>query len=209
MLVLSRRVNESIVINEEVTVRVLDVGVGHARVEASGGVEVIERRLRTRCDAGPHECSLSLPGGVSVQAIETRRGVVRLGVEAPPNVPIRRDLVSPAVVSLQAAIKDSRSFLTPGQHEHLTGVWMRLGWWGDPEATRDLRIERAHGFWELRVRGSVLGRATVSVYFAWLPESRTIVVLGVARRRWSGPTPRHIVIRIDNRLRAYLDSLPG
>jgi hypothetical protein len=40
------------------------------------------------------------------------------------------------------------------------------------------------------------------VFFAFLPKSRKIIVLGSIKKEAEGQTPRHIVLRMRGRLRA-------
>lgn len=108
------------------------------------------------------------------------------------------------VVVLEAAKKEGRAFLTPGQYEHIVQLEQELVEFGSSKLRPDLDIRQLEGtLWELRDKGGVLGKKNVRVYFAFLSERHEIVVLSTYKKEDDGPLPRHIVIRVKNRLRHY------
>jgi carbon storage regulator CsrA len=214
MLVLSRRANEALVIAGSITVRVLEVRAEEVHLQAERGTNPGRRRRAIRIPARRRMEGFGLPGNVSVRIVDIASGVVRLGIQAPPEVAILRGELwqtprrtNIQVVPLEAAIADARGFLNAGQREHLKDIWQRLQEWGDTGATRDLRVEKVENLWQLKVRGSVLGRINVRVFFSWVPARREIVILGAIKKEEEVKTPRHVVIRMQNRLRVYLNRL--
>ena len=96
MLILSRQVDESIVIGRDVLVTPTDVDAGGARVIARGTM------VGGPDDGGRFDAVHELAAGQSfhvgpmivVTLVEVRGGFARLGVHAPKSMPVRRKEVA-------------------------------------------------------------------------------------------------------------------
>jgi hypothetical protein len=115
--------------------------------------------------------------------------------------PTRRQVV--AVIAV--AKKEGRSFLSPAQYLHVTDLVKQLTGFGVRQFESNLRIEPLGDFWELKDKGGVLRRLNVRVYFAHVDQRNEIVVLSTYKKEDDGPAPAHIIYRLKNRLRLYLD----
>jgi sRNA-binding carbon storage regulator CsrA len=203
MILLARRVNEALVISQSVTVRVVTITDQEVSIETeckAGAVGAIpSRHLCRRNDR------IELPGPVVLQIVDIQPNQVRISVDAPPNVTIHRaELLCYTLKVLAGAAKDCEGFLTPGQRCHVRDLWWRLSAWGNNSELSDLRVEKLQGsLWELKAKGSVLGKTNVRIYFAPLAKQRQVVILGVWKKEQVGKTPSHILRRMQNRLRVY------
>jgi carbon storage regulator CsrA len=212
MLVLSRRAHETLVVNNRITIHVLQVKEGEVTIfmETCQGTKEGGHQMSRRGDE-----SFELPGNITVRVIKVEGGKVRLGIEAPRQTPIHRHEAwrgargapKTRLVPLKVAIKDGRGFLSAGQYLHVADIVRRLADWNNPEEIKDLRIEPIQGLWELKEKGGILGRINVRVVFAYLKDRDEIVVLGAFKKENEGQTPKHIIIRMHNRLRVYLEEV--
>lgn len=108
------------------------------------------------------------------------------------------------IIPLSVAIKEARAFLNEAQYLHVVGLVRRLSEFGNEEAMSDMRIEKiAQSIWELKDKGGVLGKINLRVFFGHLTNRELIIVLGAIKKENQHSTPRHIVIRMHNRLRDY------
>jgi hypothetical protein len=106
----------------------------------------------------------------------------------------------PQIVRLEA-----REFMTMGQYVHVMDFVKQLVGFGTQTFDRTMRIEQLEEFWELKEKGSVLGRLNVRIYFAYVKVHNRIVLLSAYKKEDDGATPRHIILRLKNRLRMYLN----
>ena len=102
---------------------------------------------------------------------------------------------------LAVAKREGRSSLSPGQYLHLKDIIKRLVHFNRPKEIADLRIEPVEDFFELKEKGSVLGRINVRVYFGFFPNLGEVVVVKTYKKEEDGKTPRHVVINVQARLR--------
>lgn len=109
------------------------------------------------------------------------------------------------VAVLAVAKKEARGFLSAGQYLHMTDLVKQLTGFGIRHFESNLRIEPFGDFWELKDKGGVLGRLNVRVYFAHVDARNEVVVLSTYKKEDDGPAPTHIMYRLKNRLRMYLD----
>jgi hypothetical protein len=111
---------------------------------------------------------------------------------------IWQEVFVPQIVRLEA-----REFLTIGQYVHVTDFVKQLVGFGRKDYDRTMRIEEIQGFWELKEKGSVLGKINLRVYFTYVSESNKIVILSAYKKEDDGAAPPHIILRLKERLRAY------
>ncbi len=99
---------------------------------------------------------------------------------------------------LAKAAREGRKILSGVQYAHAVRQANLLKDWGSPEMC-PLRIEAVEDFYELKLKGSVLGKTNLRIFFAIFAE--LIVLLGVYKKEEEGDLPKHVVIRISNRHR--------
>lgn len=109
-----------------------------------------------------------------------------------------------AVVVLRAPKKEGHEILNDFQYWHVAKVIMRLADFGDKAAIADLRINPFGKYWALKLKGGVLKKVNLRVYFAFLGDRREIVILKTYKKEEEGQAPPHIEITLDDRLEDYL-----
>jgi hypothetical protein len=108
-----------------------------------------------------------------------------------------------SVIVLAVAKKEGRDFLTETQYVHITNIIKLPANFDDPAAMSALRIEPIADFFELKEKGGILGKTNVRIYFGFDPNTRQVVVAKAYKKEVEGQTPRHVVINVQARLRAY------
>ena len=107
------------------------------------------------------------------------------------------------VVVLGIAKKEGHKILSGPQYDHVVEILKRLVDFDNPEEIGDLDIRSIESFFELREKWGILGRINLRVYFGTIPEDRELVVAKAYKKEDDGPTPRHIVISVEERLEEY------
>jgi len=107
------------------------------------------------------------------------------------------------VVVLAVVKKEGRAELTPGQYLHVTDLIKQLVGFGQRKFETLLRIEQFHDFWELKDKGGVLGKKNIRVYFAIDDDANEVIILHFANKKNEGSPPRHLKVKLKNRLRLY------
>jgi hypothetical protein len=109
---------------------------------------------------------------------------------------------------LVQAKRDADGFLNDLQYLHLVSIVRNLKFWGQCDRMTMLDVKPIDRFFELREKGGPLGKINARVYFAVFPKTREIWVLGAYKKEDEGQTPKHIIVRIRNRLRQLPGGLP-
>jgi hypothetical protein len=109
-----------------------------------------------------------------------------------------------SVIVLPHAVREAREFLNDGQYWHLVGLVRRLADFHKSSEIWDLDLKPIDQFWELRAKGSLLGRTNVRVYFADLQGRQEILILKARKKEEEGQLPRYVVINLEDRLSDYL-----
>lgn len=109
------------------------------------------------------------------------------------------------VVVLAVAKAEGHDFLTPAQYLHVVDLAKQLVGFGARRFDSALTIAKLQEFWELKDKGGVLGRLNVRVYFKYEVDRNEIIVLSTYKKEDDGKAPSHILLRLRNRLRAYLN----
>jgi hypothetical protein len=113
---------------------------------------------------------------------------------------------------LDLAYKEAMKFLDEDQYAHLSQQMRELARDQDPTHSAILSVDAVRDFFELREKGGPLGKINVRVFF--FPDTReqkpgpanhAIVVLGAIKKENEGRTPPGDIIRIQRRLRKYLE----
>ncbi|MFH1922046.1 MAG: hypothetical protein ABIP48_19445 [Planctomycetota bacterium] len=107
------------------------------------------------------------------------------------------------VVVLKVAKREGRKILTDLQYDHIVDILKRLVDFGNPEEMADLDIKPIGSFYELKEKWGVLGRINLRVYFGTISEDHELVIAKTYKKEDDGPTPRHIVILVEERLEEY------
>lgn len=113
------------------------------------------------------------------------------------------------VVVLPHAVREAKEILNNGQYFHVVEVVKRLVHFGDEVELWDLRIEAIDDFYELKLKGGMVGKVNLRVYFADLSSQNEIVVLKTYKKEVEDKTPRHVVITLEDRLSAYCERRIG
>lgn len=108
------------------------------------------------------------------------------------------------VVVLAEAKAEGRRFLFDEQYWHVATVEQRLTEFGDPRAMSDLRIEKFGPFWELKLKGGLLKRLNVRVYFASVAARREIVILKTYKKEEDRKVYSGLSELLEDRLEDYL-----
>lgn len=107
MLVLSRYRNESIMIGDNIQITVLDVWCAGDRNNTKIGVEAPEGVCGDRI-LRKDEC-FSLTDEIVITVVDIRSDRVRLGIEAPKDVPVHRNEVYDAIHQKKDSKDDAAS----------------------------------------------------------------------------------------------------
>ena len=103
---------------------------------------------------------------------------------------------------LEKAKREGKKLLSAIQYAYAVRQAARLRDWDDKEEMSLLRIEPVESFYELKLKGNVLGRTNIRVFFAVFGDPiYRAVVLGVYQKDEEGDLPSHIVISMRNRKR--------
>ena len=114
----------------------------------------------------------------------------------------RHQLGPTSVEYLDVAKTEAHGLLTPAQYAYVVRNVRELAQW--PDAPDWLWVEPIDEFYELKLKGNVLGKINLRVYFGQIPGRRTVVLVGVYKKEAEGKVPRHIVLKMRNRYRAVL-----
>lgn len=109
------------------------------------------------------------------------------------------------VVALEAAVREANGILTDCQYAHVVSVVKRLCYFGNHEQLSDLRIEAIGDFWELKLKGHILGKINLRIYFAVRPKFGEIVVLKTYKKEEDHQLGKHIICNLEDRLEDYVD----
>jgi hypothetical protein len=119
----------------------------------------------------------------------------------PPATAVKwQQVFVPRIVRLEA-----REFLSMGQYVHVQDFVRQLVGFGTQEYDRTICVKQLGDFWELKEKGGLLGRINVRIYFAYVKHHNRIVLLCAYKKEDDGAAPPHIIIRLRNRLRMYLN----
>lgn len=110
------------------------------------------------------------------------------------------------LVVLESAVREARGMLNDGQYWHVADIVKRLVWFGSPEQLADLRIAPIEGFHELKLKGHLLGKINLRIYFADLSAQNEIVVLKTYKKEEEHQVGRHIILNLEDRFEDYLRS---
>lgn len=113
------------------------------------------------------------------------------------------------VAVLPHAVREAKEILNDGQYFHVVGIVKRLVHFGDHRELWDLRIEAIDSFFELKLKGGLLGNINLRVYFADLAANNEIVVLKTYKKEEDHKTPRRIVVTLEDRLSDYCERRVG
>jgi len=113
------------------------------------------------------------------------------------------------VIVLPIAAKEGWNELTPGQYLHVKDHVKQLVGFGRKEFDTSITIAPFGEFWELKIKGGVLGKKNIRVYFKHHQSANEIVVLHTYKKEDDGQAPRHIPIKLKNRFKFYLDRDPS
>lgn len=107
------------------------------------------------------------------------------------------------VVVLACAKREGRKILNAGQYEHVSDIVKRLVDFDDAQEMSDMRIGPIGDFFELKEKGGLLGNINLRLFFGRLNREREIVVVKAYKKEEESQTPRHVVLNVESRLRAY------
>jgi hypothetical protein len=110
---------------------------------------------------------------------------------------------------LRKAASEGQRELDPVPYAYAVRMAEKLRHWGDIEEMRLLRIAPVENFFELKLKGNVLGKTNIRVFFGVFdtPGRKTVVVLGGYKKEDEDELPRHIVLSMKNRRRTVEELL--
>ena len=108
---------------------------------------------------------------------------------------------------LEVAEEEGRSFLTEEQYAHAIQLFEDLAYESNPTKSQTQDVRKIQEFYELRDKGGILGKINLRVYFTILKERKLIIVLSTYKKEDDGQAPKHIVIRVRNRLRVAKEEM--
>lgn len=108
---------------------------------------------------------------------------------------------------LELAAKEARGFLTDVQYEYAVEQCVALCEEDDPSHPQLADVDAVYDFFELRLKGGVLGRINLRVYFYLVMDLRLVVVLGAWKKESENQIPVRIVKRIQSRMRYAEESV--
>lgn len=102
----------------------------------------------------------------------------------------------------EKARDEGHKALSEEQYAYVVRVVGRLRLWNtNPNLIADLRIESVDCFYELKLKGNVLGKTNLRIFFSVFDQSKTIVVLGPYKKEDEGALPRQVILKMRNRHR--------
>jgi hypothetical protein len=102
---------------------------------------------------------------------------------------------------LETAEEEAKSFLTKEQYAHAVQLFEDLAYEANPTKSKTQDVRDIDEFYELRDKGGVLGKINLRIYFTIFQKRKLILVLVAYKKEDDGQVPRHIKIRVRNRLR--------
>ena len=119
----------------------------------------------------------------------------------PKSVELKTALKRIEVRYLRVAAEEARSFLSAVQYAALVDATKCLKDWPSGPLMSGLRISPIDEFHELKEKGGIYGKLNIRVFFAFLKKCRRVYLLGAYKKEAEGQTPRHVVLKMRNRLR--------
>jgi hypothetical protein len=119
----------------------------------------------------------------------------------------QRSQKGPKIVALSWAKEEAREILTETQYWLAVGVAKRLCDFGNPLATRDLRISQFGDFWALKLKGSWLRKTNLRIYFAHLSDRNEVVILMTYKKEKERRVSPHVMLSLEDRLEQYLTGM--
>jgi hypothetical protein len=118
---------------------------------------------------------------------------------------IEKPQQSLTVVALDWAKDEGRRILTNEQYWHVVRYIKRLVEFGDKSAMSDLSISQlGSGFWALKLKGRILKKINLRIYFAHVPERNEIVVLMAYKKEEDRRVCPAVKYLLEDRLEDYL-----
>lgn len=105
---------------------------------------------------------------------------------------------------LDLAAGEGRKILTEAQYVHVLEQIDDLATEKDPAMSHRHDVRPIEGYYELRMKGGILGKINLRVYFALVTGKVVLLVLACYKKEEEGQTPAYIRARVNNRLRAVL-----
>lgn len=102
---------------------------------------------------------------------------------------------------LPKAQREGRELLSEPQYAYAVRQAERLRHWGNQDEIAALRTEAVENFYELKLKGNVLGKTNLRIFFAVLDAGgeRFVIILGVYKKEEEDQLPRHLVITMKHR----------
>lgn len=102
---------------------------------------------------------------------------------------------------LEAAAKEARKFLSEEQYSHAVHLFEEMSYDDDPTKSETQDIRKIGNFYELRDKGGILEKINLRIYFTIIEEIKLILILAAHKKEEDGQVPKHIRIKVRNRLR--------
>jgi hypothetical protein len=117
--------------------------------------------------------------------------------------PKEKALRQNVVVVIAIAKGEGRELLSDPQYLYVTDILKRLVYFLEPSEINDLSIDSVEDFYELRLRGTALGKKNIRIYFSYFKDTNEVVVVRVWQKDNQDKTPQFIKVNVRTRLRRY------
>ena len=104
-------------------------------------------------------------------------------------------------ITYLASAKDDakRIFTDDVAYSHAVSMVEQLAYEKDPTHSQTQDVKKIGEFYELKVKGGMIGKINLRIYFALVPADKLIHVLSVFKKENDGKAPKNIIKRIKRR----------
>lgn len=107
------------------------------------------------------------------------------------------------VIIMNQARTDSKQFLSEAQYRHLANQVKELARHKEPTRSDSVDIRSIEDFYEIRDKGSILGKINARIFLFCDKETRSIVVLGAMKKENEGSIAPGDKIKMRRRMRLF------
>jgi hypothetical protein len=131
---------------------------------------------------------------------------IKKGLKAgsPPDAPLLW-----AVYFLDVAGWEAKDFLTDCQYEHVVDALRSLASDPDPRRPQCEDVSPIEAYYELRLKGGLLGKINLRVFFQVLDHEKAILVLHAWKKEAERQTPSFVKRLVRSRLRSFAEGKYG
>ncbi|MBI4564587.1 MAG: hypothetical protein HY716_07850 [Planctomycetes bacterium] len=97
-------------------------------------------------------------------------------------------------------VQEDSGFLSSRQHDYLVEQFKDMARYKDPALCPTVDVRKVEDYYALHDKGGILGKTNVRVYFSVEPKHKAIVTLCTYKKEEEAQMPKHLKIRIANRI---------